>query len=288
MGWDPNGITFANQSTVGISPFGIFVDIKNIIYVADQENNRIQVWIEESATPITTISSDFYSPAGLFVTINGDIYVSSALSNGIEKSTLNAVNSVPVMNADGQCFGLFVDINDNLYYSMSNRFVVLKHSLISSAETLAIVAGNGSDGSLSTMLSWPKGIYVDVNSDLYVADSGNNRIQLFRSGNLNGITLAGNGAPGTITLNDPTGVVPDIDGYLFIVDSGNHRIVGSGLNGFRCLVGCSGSTGTASNQLNYPWNVGFDSYGNMFVTNMRNNRIQKFLFKSDSCNESYK
>ena len=134
-----------------------------------------------------------------------------------------------------------------------------------------------------TCLIDPHGIYVDINFDLYVADSGNNRIQLFRSGDLNGITLAGNGAPGTITLRYPTAVVLDNDGYLFIVDSGNNRIVGSGLNGFRCLVGCSGTSGSESNQLSWPKSMAFDSYGNMFVADTGNSRIQKFLLNSNSC-----
>jgi hypothetical protein len=111
---------------------------------------------------------------------------------------------------------------------------------------------------------------------LYVADWGNNRIQLFQSGELNGFTVAGNTSPNfTITLYQPTGIVLDGDNYLFIVDSGNNRIVGSGSNGFRCLVGCGGS-GSASNQLNFPGTLSFDSFGNMFVTDVNNSRVQKF------------
>ena len=64
--------------------------------------------------------------------------------------------------------------------------------------------------------------------------------------------------------------------YLFIVDSNNHRIVAQGLNGFQCLVGCSNIPGSASNQLNYPWILSFDSYGNIFVSDRGNSRIQKF------------
>jgi tripartite motif-containing protein 71 len=120
--------------------------------------------------------------------------------------------------------------------------------------------------------------------DLYVADCNNNRIQVFQSGQLNGVTVAGNGASGAITLNCPTGVVLDTNGYLFIVDSNNHRIVGSGSYGFRCVVGCSGG-GSASNQLFYPQSMAFDSYGNMFVSDRSNGRIQKFVFQNNTCGE---
>ncbi|CAF1540031.1 unnamed protein product, partial [Rotaria sordida] len=65
------------------------------------------------------------------------------------------------------------------------------------------------------------------------------------------------------------------------MDKGNHRIVGSGLNGFRCLVGCYG-VGSQSNQLNNPYSLSFDRSGNMFVSDQSNHRIQKFLLMKDS------
>jgi hypothetical protein len=118
---------------------------------------------------------------------------------------------------------------------------------------------------------------------LYVADCGNNRIQLFRPGELNGTTVAVQGATENITLHCPSDVTLDIDGYLFIADQNNNRIVGSGPGGFRCIIGCSGSVGTAPNELYNPSYFAFDSYGNIFVTDMYNNRIQKFLLDQNSC-----
>jgi hypothetical protein len=79
-----------------------------------------------------------------------------------------------------------------------------------------------------------------------------------------------------MTLNCPTGILLDADKYLFIVDKYNHRIVGSGPNGFRCIVGCVGG-GSGTNQLYYPHSMAFDSAGNMFVTDQTNIRIQKFI-----------
>jgi hypothetical protein len=139
------------------------------------------------------------------------------------------------------------------------------------------------------MLNTPYGIFVDTNFDLYVADYGNNRIQLFQSGQLSGITLAGaTSLTTTITLNNPTGIVLDADKYLFIADNGNSRIIGSGPNGFRCLFGCFGSWGSASNQLYWPCSLSFDSYGNMFVTDLANSRLQKFILLNNTYGKYYK
>ncbi|CAF4020890.1 unnamed protein product [Adineta steineri] len=167
---------------------------------------------------------------------------------------------------------------------MSEHHQVVKRSLNDSVMTSnCVAAGTGIQGSASNQLDSPRGIFVDVNLDLYVADCRNHRVQLFQTGELNGITVAGRYSPHeTIELNYPTGITLDAEKYLFIVDSNNHRIVGSGLNGFRCLVGCDGM-GSQSNQLNNPSSLSFDRSGNMFVTDFGNHRIQKFQYFEESC-----
>ena len=131
----------------------------------------------------------------------------------------------------------------------------------------------------------PEGIFVTTDLDLYVADHGNNRVQLFRRGELNATTVLINGWNGTITLNGPTDVTLDADGYLFIVECGNGRILGSGPGGFRCVAGCSGTSGSAPNQLSCPQTMAFDRDGNLFVTDGSNNRIQQFLLSNNSCGQ---
>ena len=146
-----------------------------------------------------------------------------------------------------------------------------------------IVAGVGCSGSVSSMLNSPAGIFVTVHFDLYVADYNNDRVQLFRSGESSATTVVGKRAPGTFVIFRPTGIVLDGDGYLFVVDQMNHRVIGSGPAGYRCVVGCSKSGGKASNQLNQPNTMSFDSMGNIFVNDRGNTRIQKFLLANNSC-----
>jgi hypothetical protein len=187
------------------------------------------------------------------------------------------------MNVNSSCWGLFVDINDNLYCSMRSGAQVVKRWLNDSVKTPIAVAGTGIGGAASNELNTPAGIFIDVNLDLYVADCGNSRVQLFQSGQSNGITIAGIKSPNpTISLDCPSGIVLDAQKYLFIIDRSNGRIVGSGPNGFRCLVGCHGE-GSQSNQLNRPFILSFDRSGNMFVTDQNNDRIQKFEYLENSC-----
>jgi hypothetical protein len=252
--------------------------------VTEQGNNRVQIWLEGSLTPTRTISAGFSLPLSIFVTLNGDIYIDNSFFNGrIDKWTLNATNSTTVMYVNGTCFGLFIDIEENLYCSMDPPNQVIKKSLHNNANTFFIVAGTGTAGSASNMLNGARGIFVDSNLNLYVADCHNNRIQLFPAGQSNGTTIIINGSNAPLSLNTPTAVVLDFDGYLFIADYGNSRILGSGPTGFRCIVGCTNAAGSASNQLNLPDSIGFDSYGNLFVVDCNNNRLQKFLLLTNSC-----
>ena len=187
------------------------------------------------------------------------------------------------MNVTSKCLSLFIDLQQTLYCSNNAEHKVVKMSLTSGSNTPIIAAGNGTNGSEAHLLSYPQRLFVDKKLNLYVADWGNDRIQLFSLDQLNATTVAGSGAPGTITLNHPSTVILDADGYLFISDNYNNRIVRSGPFGFQCLLGCSGVAGTASNQLNIPRGISFDSYGNLFVVDGGNKRVQKFLLQTNSC-----
>jgi hypothetical protein len=279
--WNPNATTFADNSIVGINTYGIFVNTNNTVYVANQANDQILVWLNGSINLTTTIFSSSMSPVSLFVTITGDIFISNWYYSRVEKWLLNATVAVPIMSTCTPCYGLFIDISDTLYCSTDSFHQVVARSLNSNGNTLTTF-GTGICGNASNMLCHPHGIFVNINFDLYVADSGNNRIQLFKSGESNATTIIINGTSGNITLTNPTGVVLDADGYLFIVDSGHGRIIGSDVNGFRCVAGCSGA-GSAAYQLILPNTLNFDSYGNMFVTDSGNNRIQKFILSTNSC-----
>jgi sugar lactone lactonase YvrE len=243
------------------------------------------MWFEGNISSVETIYGiNNNAPYSLFVTSSGDIYVDNGYYNGqVDKWTINATNSIAAMYITQSCQGLFVDINNTLYCSLTNLNQIVTKSLDDASNTVRIIAGTGCCGSTSNMLCYPEGIFVDINFNLYVADTPNQRIQVFQSGQTSATTVAGSTAPGTITLNSPSYVVLDADGYLFIVDSGNHRIIGSGPAGFRCVVGCSGTLGSASNQLYSPHAMAFDSYGNIFVADTDNSRIQKFVLNADSC-----
>ncbi|CAF4329789.1 unnamed protein product, partial [Adineta steineri] len=191
--WNSNGITVANQSIVGANPYAIFVSTNNTIYVADRENKRIVMWQEENVNSTKIIHSNLTGSLSLFVTSNGDIYIDDSQGNDRVLKWIAQINAfVTVMNVNSSCGGLFIDINDTLYCSIYNQHQVVKRSLSNSVmNSNLVVAGTGIYGSASDQINSPLGIFVDVNLDLYVADCGNDRVQLFQSGESNGITVVG-------------------------------------------------------------------------------------------------
>ena len=278
--WSVNGQTFASTNDVGSYPYGLFVNINNTVYVVDRSNRRIQIWEGINTTVPTSSFGNLSNPHSLFVTFTGDIYVDNGYQHSrVDKWIFNTTTSTLAMNVSQQCYGLFVSINNILYCSIMDLHQVVSKSLTDASQIPTIIAGTGCPGDTAYMLHYPRGIFVDVNLDLYVADCYNDRIQCFPSGQSNGQTVTG---LGSFILECPSAVALDVDKHLFIVDSGHHRVLGSDPNGFRCLVGCFGSWSSASGSLFYPQSMAFDSYGNFFVADMGNSRVQKFILLNNS------
>jgi uncharacterized protein (TIGR03437 family) len=172
--------------------------------------------------------------------------------------------------------------------------------------TRYIIAGNGQagyagdglgplcgDSPLGVQFNHPTGLAMDANSNLYIADTGNNRVRVIQ--NLLGAcpnisTFAGTGGTGlssdnvaatSAALNAPTGLAIDWQGNLLISESGNNRIrlvtpdglihtvAGTGTAGFG---GDGGSAPQA--QLNNPVGVFGDGVGNLLIADQGNNRIR--------------
>ena len=281
--WDPNGITVANLNTFAFTPLDIFITTNNSIYLSSLSQRYILFFTNPNSSFVNNISLNSIEVFSIFVTENNFIYYSAA--NGINKLSSDLTNETSVMNTCSVCYGIFIDIQKNIYCSLQYLHKVIRKSLTNHLDLVEIVGGTGSNGSTSYMLNGPYGIFVDTNFDLYVVDFYNNRIQLFSQGQFNATTVAGSTSiETTINLYQPVEIILDANKYLFIVDFGHNRIVGNGPNGFRCIIGCNGA-GSSANQLNGPRSMSFDASGNIFVVDYYNKRVQKFLLASNSCSK---
>ncbi|CAF0972604.1 unnamed protein product [Adineta ricciae] len=211
--------------------------------------------------------------SSVFVSDRNEVYFDSySTVGGVSRLELNSTHSVQQIQQCQQCFDIFLDSHENLFCSITVRHQVLSRSLVHSWNPFIIVAGTASKGSTATTLSSPKGIFVDPsNGDLFVADCGNDRVQLFRSESLVAQTAVGNKTENvTYTLSCPSSIILDANKLLFIVDSINERIIRQTPNGFSCILGCG------SSPMSPPTTIAFDSLGNLFLVNQTSHQLIKF------------
>ncbi len=141
------------------------------------------------------------------------------------------------------------------------------------------VASWGSYGSGDGQFNYPKGIAVDGQGRVYVADSINHRIQVLDASGRTVLTVGGEGnAPGQ--FREPWSVAVDAEGFIFVADTWNHRIQKFDANGtfitqwgvFGDTVGALGAT----NVFYGPRDVAIDRDGNVLVSDTGNKRIVKY------------
>lgn len=119
-----------------------------------------------------------------------------------------------------------------------------------------------STGSIS--LSHPWAATTDTSGDIFISDSGNNRIVEVASGgsssvlNVTGLTTG---------LSSPRGIATDNYGNIYIADGANSRIVEITTAGAGSVV----STGSLT--LDYPEDVSLDNAGNLYIADGDDDRI---------------
>ncbi|CAF1285011.1 unnamed protein product [Adineta steineri] len=237
--WNPDGITTAGTGTIGdgptqlTTPKGIFLLKRtNELYVADFGNQRVQKFsLNSPSSPATTVAFGINAPSKIYVDDDKDeptIYISVFIGNRVEKWLKGALEGIQLGGECRSCFGITVDEENNVYMSESDRHRVVKWSPQTNLTT--VVAGQTDEGGTDDKyLSKPDGLYFDRSSNaLYVADSGNSRIQKWEKNALSGIQVAGGNLTGEDagSLDAPNGVwVDEKTKVVHIADEDNHRIV---------------------------------------------------------------
>ena len=263
-------------------PYGVAVDSKGNIYIADTRDQEIRA--VNPGTAATTI---------LGVTVNGGD-IATVAGNGLSCFNQNGgcgdggAPTSPLLWAPK---GVFTDAAGDLYIADTNAGRVRYIANVSSPVITTVVDNTGKtgflgDGRLATaaQTNGPSSIFADASGNLLIADTGNQRIRQVTTGTTFINTIAGGGmggdggSPTLATLANPWDVAEDGSGNIFIVDQGNNRVreivKSTGLivtvagNGF---AGFSGDGGLATAaELNSPSGVAVDSNGNLYITDSNN------------------
>ncbi len=195
---------------------------------------------------------------------------------------------VPAPSASlGSVTGIATDAAGDVYIALQSYSAVLR--MDATTRLLTLVAGTGTPGysgdngpAASAQLNMPWGLALDSAGNLYIADSGNNRVRKVSNGVIT--TVSGGGVG--VQLSNPTGVAVDTSGNLYIADSGNNvvRKVSGGVTVTVAGTGTPGGLGdggpATSAQLNTPYDVAVDMLGNLYIADYGNNAVVKVVLSS--------
>jgi len=191
--------------------------------------------------------------------------------------------------------GVAVDHAGNLYIADASNNRVRK---VSTAGIITTVAGGGTaglgDGGLATsaQLNGPTAVALDNSGNLFIADTGNNRVrQVSSAGTIT--TFAGTGTAGysgdggpalSAQLQNPEGLALDPAGDLFIADTANYRIRKVAVNGTITTVAGNGVSSipvinghvqATSVSLSAPFGVALDTAGDLYIADALSSQILK-------------
>ena len=229
--------------------------------------------------------------------IGAPVPVAGVAAFGIGAGQLGNIDSVDFANTPD---GIAVDSKGDLFaVDQANNRVVeyVPSSPTSYPKVGTVVAGGGGEGSGLNQLDDPSGVALDAHGDLFVGDSGNNRVTEYAYNastgtyTSSGTVVAGTGTAGSglNQLNDPGGVALDAKGDLFVADTSNNRVEEFAYNSATASyaatateVAGTGGSGTKSNQLELPGSVALSSAGNLFVADYANARVMEYTYSSST------
>jgi sugar lactone lactonase YvrE len=299
-------------------PGGVAVDSAGDLFVVDQGNSRVRevtvdgiittvagngpygslgdgglatnAEIKPSAVAVDALGDLFITDSGSIRKVDGAGMISRFAGNG---SAIYSGDGGAATNAGVDPAGAAVDAEGNLFIPDWGNHRIRR---VNAKGIISTVAGNGTSGftgdggaATNASLSHPVGVAVDRLGDLFIADSGNNRI---RKVDAKGIisTAAGNGEAfsfGDGGASTNAGLIADavaVDpfGNIFILDQERGQVREVDSRGLISTVagngdfGFSGDGGAATNAaLNFPQAVAVDALGNLFIADANNQRVRE-------------
>jgi len=268
----------------------------------------------KSESGVSATEAPLSCPYGVGVDSSGDLYIADGCFKQIFEVTNGALVSIAgngqlgVSGVGGPAtgaallgpVGIAVDAAGDVYFSDDSSVIgstgaplgfnpLQDRVLKISNGTLIAVAGNGSrgpagDGGPATgaQVFGPQGLALDSAGNLFIADTGNNKIRKISAQTGIITTVAGsgqqgysgdNGAAKSAELNAPSAVAVDQAGNLYIADNRNNvvrkvsaatgiitTIAGTGVAGY------SGDYGPATSAQLTPLGIAVDSAGDVFAS----------------------
>ncbi|HUO09182.1 MAG TPA: hypothetical protein VM008_12820 [Phycisphaerae bacterium] len=250
-------------------PEGITLGSNGNLYVADTENNRVQVFNANGAY-LSSFSDNTPRPFGVAIGPNGNIYVP------------NANDTVAIFNSSGVYQSYF-----GQYGTGNGQFIAPYAIAVDSGGTVYVPDADNnrvemfnSTGTFLnhfvTGLSQPQGIAISTGGTVYVSNTANEQVNIYnKSGSL--LNSFGSQGSGNGQFAYPMGIALGSSGLIYVADWYNGRIeVFNSSGAFQ-----SAASGGANASLSRPTGIALSSSGILYVADSNNGRIMRF-FDPDS------
>lgn len=267
-----------------LAPVSVGLSIGNIVYLADSGRNVIERYhpdgaFEESWGGQWTVEGEFDRPAGLAIGSQGHLYLADSFQNRAHRYDQNG-GWLGSFGSEGDAEGRFrgmagvaASTDTTVYFADPGNNRVQRFGATGSSPSAFGGAGSG-DGQFSR----PAGLAVAPTGaegapEIFVADSGNNRVQRFdRAGAF--ISAWSRTGSDTGGFDNPTDVFVAPDASLWVSDSGNDRLQAFDLSGG--FLREAGASGAEPGQLKQPGGLALDDLGRLWVADRGNGRVQAF------------
>lgn len=208
---------------VGFTPTAVAVDTYGDIFATDSTNSSVDLDCLASTNNAATALASFCQANGFGFTYKVNYTLNKKLTpvSFVNPSdvVLDGANSAYVLDS-----GFGTPILTKLPYDTMIPSVVIPSGTIVG----------------TTTIFRPQGIAIDGYANIYIADTGNNRIVQARPNNAqysqNNVYISSTVMFGGNPLNGPTGMGVDSTGNLFIADTGNRRVVEYSVTGVPSVV----------------------------------------------------
>jgi sugar lactone lactonase YvrE len=234
------------------TPYGIAVDAKGNVYVADTGNNAVKKIAPPFTSPthgtITTIGQGLYDPYSVAVDAAENVYVAEAPENVVKKVAPSG-KITKVGWGFKSPYGVAVDGSGNVYVADY------------SARKVKRVAPGGQITTVVSSIAYPQGVAVDVRCKSQCA--------VYVSSENGPVYMISSGYPLAIgSFDDPFGIATNASGNVYVADTQHNSVE---------KVTPSGTITAIGSGFKRPQGVAVDAKGDVFVADAGNSKVYEVL-----------
>lgn len=268
-----------------IGPYGIAVDSKGLVYVADQKVGA--VFIFNTETRDTQLIRNGYEAHfgwinGLAIDDDDRLFVSDGKMHRV--SIFNTKHEVENQITEGLVdpVGIALDTANRFLYVVDTQ---QDQVIVYDADSLKLLRRIGTGGKnhyLTTPgdFAAPQGVALDKDGNVYVTDTLNNRVEIFDADGVF-ISLFGKHGDGPGYFARPKGIAVDGDGHIWVADEMQDRLQVFNRDG-QLLAYIGTGHGELPGQFNALVGVAVDKQNRVFTTEQYPGRLQVFRYVTDS------